>query len=182
MPESLTFVLFTWRIGTGESIRIWRDPWIPGKMTFRPVSRVRPCRLKWVAQLMDSERGRWNEDVLNRFFRPVDVDEIMKLKPTGRREDDIAAWFYEKSGLFSVWSAWRCSSKALVQGKHRLHQLRGMGGRPLWKEFWRIKVPHKVRIFGWKFINKGLATRRNKFVRRLEQIWNTPNMWDGGGN
>lgn len=35
---------------------------------------------------MDSERGRWNENVLNHFFRPVDVDEIMKLTKANRKE------------------------------------------------------------------------------------------------
>lgn len=121
---------------------------------------------------MYRERGHWNEDVLNRFFRPVDVDEIMKLKPTGRREDDIAAWFYEKSGSFSVRSAYHLAVQlqGISTGEAQASLAQPDGSRPLWKEFWRIKVPHNVRSFGWKFINKGLATMRNKFVRHLEHF------------
>jgi len=72
-----------WRVGSGDHIRIWRDPWIPRKVTFRPLGRVRSCHLKWVVQLMDKRRGAWKEDVLHRYFWPTDVEEILKIKPSG---------------------------------------------------------------------------------------------------
>lgn len=73
--------------------------------------------------------------------------------------------------LFRDWSAYHLAVQlqGISIGEAHASSTQEDGGRPLWKEFWRIKVPHKVRIFGWKFINKVLATRRNKFVRHLEQ-------------
>jgi len=41
-------------------------------------------------------------------------------------------------------------------------------GSPAWKAFWKIPLPHKVLIFGWKVANKSLATQDNKKRRGIE--------------
>ncbi|KAI4973134.1 hypothetical protein ZWY2020_028842 [Hordeum vulgare] len=48
-----------WRVGTGEQIRIWRDPWIPRPHSFRPISMRGNCRLRRVSELLD-DHGRWH--------------------------------------------------------------------------------------------------------------------------
>jgi hypothetical protein len=40
-------------------------------------------------------------------------------------------------------------------------------GRPVWKNFWRLPIPHKVLIFGWRVAHCGLATQRNKRIRNI---------------
>ena len=41
-----------WRVGNGKNFRIWRDNWIPRYFYLRPITRRRPSRLKWVADLI----------------------------------------------------------------------------------------------------------------------------------
>lgn len=43
-------------------MHIWRDPWLPRQWSLRPRSqhhKHRPCRLKWVKQLIDRDRMEW---------------------------------------------------------------------------------------------------------------------------
>ena len=42
-----------WRVADGAKIKIWRHKWIPKGWSLCPTRGRRPCRLKWVSQLMD---------------------------------------------------------------------------------------------------------------------------------
>lgn len=58
---------YIWRVGDGSSIRVWRDPWIPRGSSFRPITPKRRCRLKWVADFMQTD-GSWNITLLRQHF------------------------------------------------------------------------------------------------------------------
>jgi hypothetical protein len=95
-----------WRVGNGQSIRIWRDAWIPRPTTYKPVSSKRRCRLRFVSELID-QFGEWKIDVLLQYFVPMDIAEIMKIRPSPRlQRPDHLAWAPEKHGLFTVKSAY----------------------------------------------------------------------------
>jgi hypothetical protein len=66
-------------------------------------------RLRWVSQLMTSGRREWDEQILQTCFYNHDIDEIKKIRLSDRLEDDVVAWHFEKSGVFSVRSAYRIS-------------------------------------------------------------------------
>lgn len=150
-----------WRVGSGEKVRIWRDPWIPRGWSRRPIGKRRPCRLKWVSQLNDRDHGSWCEEVVREVFRPVDAELILSIRLPVRRAEDFIAWHYEKSGVFTVRSAYKVA-KALSDDKGGGQSCsRIQKGRPIWSDYWKIPLPHKVLIFGWKLINNGLATQVN---------------------
>jgi hypothetical protein len=98
-----------WHIGNGQSIRIWRDQWIPRPVSYKPVSAKRRCRLRFVSELID-QHGEWKEDLLNQYFIPMDVVEILKSKPSPRMLPDHLAWAPLKHGFFHcsecVWSSY----------------------------------------------------------------------------
>jgi hypothetical protein len=57
-----------------------------------------------VSKLMHGNRREWDEEKLRSCFLPHDVTEIRKIRLSDRAEDMIA-WFYERTGLFTVRSA-----------------------------------------------------------------------------
>jgi hypothetical protein len=68
-----------WRIGNGETVKVWRDPWIPRPPGSRkPLSPRGTCRLQRVEQFLRLD-GSWNEDLLNEYMIPVDVEEILNM-------------------------------------------------------------------------------------------------------
>jgi hypothetical protein len=88
-----------WRVASGTKVKKWRHQWIPRIWSLRPIGSKRPCRLKWVSQLIQENAREWNEEVLTKNFYSNDVAEILKIKLTRRGEEDIIAWHYEKNGM-----------------------------------------------------------------------------------
>ncbi|CAN6175074.1 unnamed protein product [Urochloa humidicola] len=111
---------------------------------------------------------QWKADVINDIFRPPDAQQILGIRLPSKPMGDFVAWFYEKSGTFSVKSAYKLAKsiydeeKGAVQ-QNSVHQ----DHRPLWKDFWKIPIPHKILNFGWKLIHNGLATRESKRRRSI---------------
>jgi hypothetical protein len=52
-----------------------------------------------------------DEGTLRRYFYPWDVDEVLKIKVPVNKGPDWVAWQYEKSGIFTVRSAYKLALK-----------------------------------------------------------------------
>ena len=90
-----------WRVGSGENIDAWKDPWIPAGVTRRvrtPDVMEEPVM---VSDLIDSTTSQWDEEVLRAIFDTADVEEILKIPICNGMEDSVA-WFFDKKGMFSV--------------------------------------------------------------------------------
>ena len=95
-----------WRVGDGEHIRTWRDPWIPRPSSFRLITPKGTCRLNHVLDSLDAN-GAWRADCLREYFWEMDVLHILKIHTSLRQRSDFLSWFPEKSGVFSVKSAYK---------------------------------------------------------------------------
>lgn len=140
-----------WRVRSGTKIQIWRDLWILWAPSLRPSLRRGGTRVRWVSQLMRPGRREWDEKVVHTCFFPHDADAILRIRLWGRDEEDFIAWNYERSGLFSVRSAYKLALE-LDQANIRHDSCSSVpdGSRSLYKEIWSANVPPKVRLFAWK--------------------------------
>jgi hypothetical protein len=86
-----------------------------------------------------------------------------------RHGEDLPAWHYEKSGTFSVRSAYKLVFD-LSRNTHLNsgNSVTGDNSRYLWKLIWRSNIPNNIRIFAWRCASDNLATRKNKWRRTLE--------------
>ena len=146
-----------WRVGNGNNIRIWRDPWIPHPTGRPPISQQGRCRLRRVSELLD-EMGAWRSDLLQQYFLPVDVHHIMKIKASPRLGDDFIAWGAERTGIFTVRSAYRLALKDKLRPSSVAASRAPDGRRVVWAFLWRCPAPPKVRVFGWRVATNALTT------------------------
>lgn len=79
-----------WRVGDGEKIRVWKDPWLP-----RPQSR---CVLSPRGNAVhDMEVGSlicpinkcWKIDLVQQHFLPFEVERILNIPISRRLPEDI---------------------------------------------------------------------------------------------
>ena len=138
--------------------------------------RAQTCQLysvvqikKWVNQLMLADGSGWNSDLVNQLFYPFDAEEIRNIKLPRAGAMDVLAWHYEKSGVFSVRSAYRLavSIQNLARTPASSSANEGDDWR-IWDIIWKANVPQKIKIFGWRVATCTLATKKNKWKRTLE--------------
>lgn len=153
-----------WRVGNGQSIRMWRDPWIPRDHSRRPVTMRGNCRLKWVSDLIGQD-GTWDVAQIRRCFLNIDIELILSICLSPRQEEDFLAWHPDKSGRFSVRSAYNLACRlANTEGSSSSFALHS---RKSWDLIWKCKLPQKIKIFAWKVASNCLATMDNKRKRKL---------------
>lgn len=67
---------------------------------------MREDRSQRVSELIDQSTCSWNTQVLNGCFIPMDRELTMNIPLSTHNKDDFWAWHYERTGVFSVLSAY----------------------------------------------------------------------------
>lgn len=156
-----------WRIGNGQSVRIWRDSSIPHPVGRPPITQQGRCCLRRVSKLLD-EHGAWHETLLQQYFLPVDVQEILKIKASPRLGADFLAWGAERTGIFTVRSVYWLALEDKLCPSSVAASRAPDGRRAVWALLWRCPAPPKVRVFAWRLATNSLATWSNKFSQHME--------------
>jgi hypothetical protein len=145
---------YIWRVGDGESIKIWDDPWIPSSPDRRIISPRGASIFTKVSELISPVTGQWGEDLLRNLFGDVDVWRILQIPLNNQGFPDFVAWHFTNHGRYTVQSGYH------LQWRHqfgpRAAQL-SLPGRsslnPIWKTIWKLKIPGKVTIFIWRALH-----------------------------
>lgn len=90
------------------------------------------------------------------------------MKPSPRLGEDVIAWAPERSGIFSVRSAYRLALEVFHRPSSVAASRAPDRRRAIWALIWRCPAPPKVRIFAWRLTSNSLATWANKHARTLE--------------
>jgi hypothetical protein len=137
---------YIWRVGNGDKINIWTDPWI----SCSPNRMITSCRgnsiYTKVSELIDPITGQWDLDILNSLFNSLDVARIMSIPINTQGFDDFIAWKAIKNGKYSVRSGY------YLQWRHQFGPTASQFARPgssavnpIWKLLWQMKIPSKVK-------------------------------------
>jgi hypothetical protein len=93
---------YIWRVGNGENINIYTDPWIPSSPDHRIISARGDVVYTRVSDLIDPITGFWDVDLLRSLFLEVDVGQILEIPLNNQGFEDFIAWNYHKNGRYSV--------------------------------------------------------------------------------
>ena len=78
---------------------------------------------------------------------------------------DSIIWRYNNNENFSVKSAYRVARR--LQGEDRAESSTNSAYTKLWKVLWNLKIPNKIKVFGWRACADILPTRVNLVRRRV---------------
>lgn len=112
------------KVGSGESINIIEDPWLPCEHDPNVHTRHPALQGQRVSSLKGSDNN-WDIDLLRDIFEIRDVQLILTI-PLNNENEDTWYWRKEKMGEYSVKSAY-----ALLQDLKHSHGLNSNLG------FWR---------------------------------------------
>ena len=77
-----------WRIGNGDHVNIWSDPWVPRGTTRKPATPRGASLLTRVSDLIDPATGTWDEQLVMDTFWPEDAEVILTI-PT---DSEMVDW------------------------------------------------------------------------------------------
>ncbi len=154
-------------MGTGEKIKIWKDPWLPCPTSYRVISPVHGTdENATVETLIDGELKCWKNAELECLFMPRDVEAIKQIPLSRRRPSDLLNWTGTKNGIFTIKSAYNLlrmqqSQLAAMSSSSSPHWTQ------LWNGIWATHVQPKIKLFVWRACKNILPTQTNLFDRRV---------------
>lgn len=150
------------RIGKGDTVNVWKDPWLIDSSCPRVTTHIIPGMedIK-VSSLMSVDRLEWDIDILRDLFNENIIQQILKIPISQSREEDVWLWLDEANGAYSVKS-----------GYHRLCQIHtsdsNTGNNFNLLKIWRLSVPPKVKIFIWRACQNCLPSLDNLCRKYVE--------------
>ncbi|CAA7016072.1 unnamed protein product [Microthlaspi erraticum] len=94
------------KVGNGASTNVWSELWIEDIVMRCPLMKNDRINIDLkVEELIDFSSRGWDRGKLDDLFYPDDVQRILKHKPVVSK-DDFLVWKLNKSGQFSVKSAY----------------------------------------------------------------------------
>jgi hypothetical protein len=91
---------YIWRVGSGDLVQIWKDPWIPSSPDRRIITPRNGCILSRVSELVDPITGTWDIDLVQSNFHPIDVQRILQIPLNNNGFEDFISWHITKTGFF----------------------------------------------------------------------------------
>ena len=119
-----------------------------------------------VAELIDQELHVWRSEFIMNIFEKEDAEAICKIQLSQRYVEDLIIWLHHKKGLFTVKSAYKVT-KEVMRGGNVAESSRGCVGKRIWTTLWKLRIPNKIKVFGWRACNDILPTKLNLTKRRI---------------
>ena len=148
------------RVGNRSSIRVLGDRWIPNYPTNKVLHPNHDLLGEMaVSDLINPEINVWRSEFIHSNFHQDDAEAICRIHLSRRQVADSIIWSYNNNGNFSVKSAYRVSRR--IQGEDRARSSTDSAYTKIWKVFWNLKIPNKMKVFGWRACADILPTRVN---------------------
>ncbi|CAA7021910.1 unnamed protein product [Microthlaspi erraticum] len=143
------------RVGSGTSISVWDDPWIPAS-TPRPATGdgINYYPHLRVSELINPSTTTWNLPLLNQLFDSMDVSLILGIPTSHVARPDSMGWFFTKTGRYTVKSGYRILQQSLdADGPIFI----GPDTRRLQAQVWKVQCTQKLQHFIWQALTGCIA-------------------------
>uniref|UniRef100_A0A803QD31 Reverse transcriptase domain-containing protein n=1 Tax=Cannabis sativa TaxID=3483 RepID=A0A803QD31_CANSA len=139
-------------VGRGDSIDIWRQPWIPWLeyhefiATMDQVRRKFP-QLRTVVDISNSD-GSWNSDIISQIFGESMGDRICGIPRLPQSDTDVLVWKGATDGVYTV-----------RKGYEATQLPRSVEDSNLWKNIWKQGLQFRLSFMIWRASMGCLPTR-----------------------
>ena len=138
----------------------------------KPLGRMTDDPVQLVADLMLQNTNQWDVEKVQRIFFPLDAAAILNIPRPRTEQDDFWAWAWDRTGIFTVRSAYR----ELIQRCGLSEPATGSstGDEATWKALWRLRIMPKIRVFWWRVVKNLLPCAAELRRSHMKEISNCP--------
>ncbi|XP_073355276.1 uncharacterized protein [Aegilops tauschii subsp. strangulata] len=127
-----------------------------------------------VSELIDATSATWNFQRLHEVFMPMDIPAIMGIPLCTRNVEDYWGWHFERSGVFTVKSAYKMLVATKLRMDAWLEESAGSSSinteeKP-WKMLWKTQVSGKIRMFLWRLSKHSVPTEDVRAHRHMTNL------------
>ncbi|KAK3230772.1 hypothetical protein Dsin_002653 [Dipteronia sinensis] len=151
-----------WRVGNGEAIDAFVDPWLPRPVSFKPVTK-HPAESIKLASLFLPHSRFWDMSKLNQQFVGMDIEAILSIPISIHGEADKLVWHYDNKGCYKVKNGYILA----LYEKKRLARSGSYCDKKWWLGLWNLHIPSKVKILIWKVCKNGIPSVDNLIKRKV---------------
>lgn len=161
-----------WRVGDGENIKVWSDPWIPnstGLKTLQGHIQINP-QLR-VSDLIDQHHHIWNIQDLHHHFCPNGINSILSIPISSTGNSDKVIWHYTNLGKYEERFDYHLAKSLANSIDPRTKKPQASGQsfpKSFWTFLWSLKIKNKYKHFLRKCILNVLPVCAN-ISKRLHQ-------------
>lgn len=146
-----------WRVGDGQRINVWNDPWLPDKGNcFIQTVKLPHLDNITVSSLFATNSCMWDLDILNDIFEDRDKYQIMSIPLPVHQSQDKMIWKWEEKGDYSVKSCYQ-----FLMGNMQSEE------DMCWTTMWNLDIPPKVKLFFWQTCVNCLPTTDNLQAKQV---------------
>lgn len=157
-----------WMVGDGSSIRVWQDKWIlnfPTNMILHMPSEVdRELR---VNDLIDCTTHDWDWGKVGGILHREETKTILCISLSKQLLADSIVWLPKKDEGYSVRSGYFTARKVQKETPGFEECSESNNNSMIWSRLWKLRIPNKTKIFGWRVSQDILPTRENLTKHQL---------------
>ena len=134
-----------WRVGNGAQICIWKDKWLPQRMTYMIHSS--PIGLHpqaTVSALINEDTRWWDSSLLDSMFSKEEVSIVQSIPVSMSNQEDRCIWRGTKDGHFTVKSAYHLQQE--INAQYKASSSFTEGFNDVWRKIWSLQLSG-VEIF-----------------------------------
>ena len=154
-----------WRIGNGETIKVWDHKWLPEPGCSRIISPRVGSAVDRISELFYPNSRVWDPSKLAACFLTWEAEEVRGIYVDEDEVEDVLIWPLSSSRSYSVQSAYHMLME--VENSVLPSSSSPLSEHTIWKKIWKLKVLKKVCHFLWRAAKDSLPTKLNL---RLQHI------------
>lgn len=150
-----------WRVGNGESVNFWTDPWIPNYGCLIDVAQVPISQIEGRVKINQfvTVSGQWD---VGRFINSIPGQIVERIKcitpPHALLNEDALAWNGSVDGIFSTSHAYSYTLES-----------KNLQAPDIFSCIWKWRGPERVKVFLWKAARGILMTNQIRFRRGFSE-------------
>lgn len=109
----------------------------------------------------------WDRGIIEAKFCREDAKAILRIPLSRRHVPDAISWLPNKIGVHSVKSS-NNTARMLSREVNGLEESSVSKNRcMIWPKLWKLHIPNKIKVFGWRVCQDILPIRENLVCRRI---------------